>query len=157
METYNKDIHGEVLHAYTYSQFYMRSVSLFYVLISVFAIVLPEYIDICDYFFTGSIILFSLWRIYRVHRNIVIACEKKILFNVPMGVPGWKNMAFFQSMYMSFDYDEIVGVSDDWAYLFLGERVDGGIVEAPIQIKFVSKENKKSIQEWIQKKKRENE
>ena len=74
-----------------------------------------------------------------------------------MGVPGWKNMAFFQSMYMSFDYDEIVGVSDDWAYLFLGERVDGGIVEAPIQIKFVSKENKRSIQEWIQKKKRETE
>lgn len=156
METYDRDIHGNILWECTCSQCYMRSVSLFYVLFTAFWIVSLPYTGIWSYLCATIIFLFSIWRIYRVHRSVVLVCEKRILFNVPRTSISWRLASIFKTQYISFPYDEIVGISEDWNYLFLGERISGGIAEAPIQIRFVSKEDKEAIAEWIQRKKQDN-
>lgn len=153
MEAYDREMHGDILWSCTYSECYMRSVSLFYVLLSVFWMISLSYLTLWDYMGSAVVFLISVWRIYRVHRAVVLVCENKILFSIPVTAPTWRWMAAWKTLYMSFDYEEIVGVSEDWKYLFLGERRTGGIVEAPVQMSFLSSEDKETMQEWIQKKK----
>ena len=48
-----------------------------------------------------------------------------------------------------------MGVSDDWNYLFIGERTAGGIVEVPVQLRYITDADKIKLQEWVERKQRD--
>ncbi|MFQ9401699.1 MAG: hypothetical protein ACLR1D_05020 [Dialister sp.] len=52
------------------------------------------------------------------------------------------------------DYSEVAGVSEDWRFLYLGERSSGGIVEMPVSFRYVSRKDKNKLETWIDKQQR---
>lgn len=156
MDRYNEELYGKILWESSRSLFYTVGLSLLHVLFCVaFVLILLEHPGILSYAAGFAIFLLTLWRIHWIHKSVVLACEKKILVTLPFGYSEFELKNLVCPKYMAFDYEEIVGVSDDWNYLFLGERIAGGIVEVPVQLKYMTSANKRKLQELVERKHRE--
>ncbi len=157
METYDKEIHGEILWVCKRCRIYVVVSSLFYVLFCfIFSIYfIPQ--GISGYLFLILPVAFSLLRIHWLHEPVALICENKFLLPVsPMSSNfNWQSLS--NPLYVVLSYSEIAGVSENWEFLFVGERMSGGMAEIPVQFKFVSRKDKKLLETWIEKKQRKEE
>ena len=86
---------------------------------------------------------------------MALICEKRLLVTIPIFYSEFNAAGLIKPLYMAFDYKEIMGVSDDWNYLFIGERTAGGIVEVPVQPRYITDADKIKLQEWVERKQRD--
>lgn len=156
MDLYSKEAHGQVIWECSRSTSYMAGTSLFYGLFcAAFLILLLEYPGFLSYTMIFLVVLLTLWRIHLVHKSVVLVCERKLLVTIPLFYSRFDVEGLIKPIYMAFDYKEIVGISDDWNYLFIGERTSGGIVEVPVQLRYTAGTDKIKLQEWVERKQRE--
>ncbi len=156
MDMYDRETCGKTLWECSRAKSYIMGASLLYVLLCACLLAyLFSMAGMMTYFLGGLIFVLILWRIHWIHKSVILICEKKALVTVPVYCAEFEWIGLIKPLYMVLDYSEIVGISDDWSCLFLGERVDGGIVELPVQLKYVSPQDKARIQEWIEHKQRQ--
>ena len=134
MDLYSKEEHGQIIWECSRSVLYVAISSLLYVLFCVaFLILLLEHPGILSC--TISFVV--------------------VLLTIPIFYSEFNAAGLIKPLYMAFDYKEIMGVSDDWNYLFIGERTAGGIVEVPVQLRYITDADKIKLQEWVERKQRD--
>lgn len=155
MDTYKESLYGKILWECYRSKIYIVLLSLVYVLLSTGAIVyLITYASEYDYFLmilTGITVMFSLWRINRVHNPVALVCEKKLLVSVPWSFLNSDYYISLRSFYMPIDYKEVAGVSNGWNRMYIGAKMTDGLVALPVQLAYVSFKDKLDLQDWIER------
>lgn len=154
MESYKKEIYGSIEYAATRLRFMIIAVSLMYVVIAIVAIIYTMNYGSLLYVPCAILVAFVLWRINAMHRPVILACSKALLLAVPLGSVSGVNSfsSIFKAKYLPVPYSSIVGFSDDWSILYLGEVDEGGLVKIPVLAKYISAKSKRIITKIIEDK-----
>lgn len=154
MDTYDKQVYGEIAWFASRGSRYIILMSLLY---SAAAIVLLCYAFREGYLFAGAAMLFAVfavWRIYRIHLPVVLVTDRALLV-MPSGIGN----AFFghllQARYAAVEYKTIAGSSQSLDSLYIGESTEGGLVNLPVALYWMSSGDKKTLLLWIEKKQQE--
>ena len=132
METYDEKAHGKVLWVCKRSSVYTTVLSLLYV---------------------AFFVLFFIY-LYSKGKAVAVVCERKLLIPCSPFFEKQNILECIRAKYIALDYSEVAGVSEDWRFLYLGERSSGGIVEMPVSFRYVSGEDKNKLETWIDKQQR---
>ena len=156
METYDEKTHGKILWLCKRASVYTTAVSLLYVAFFVLFFIYLHSKGGAVRFLSVLPFLFSLWQIHRIHEPVAVICEKKLLISCSPFFERRNLAAGIKSSYIALDCSEVAGISEDWRFLFIGERCSGGIVEMPVPFTYISREDKIKLETWIDKQQREN-
>lgn len=159
MDTYKEKLYGKILWECYRSKLYIFFLSLMYVIFSAASIIFAIWHDlnhsIVFYAVAVLVVLFSLWRINRVHSPVALICENKLLVAVPWSFVNSDYYISIHPFYMPVEYKEVAGVSNGWNRLYIGARIAGGIVALPVQLAYVSMGDKIDFQNWVERKQEE--
>lgn len=154
METYDEKAHGKVLWICKRSSVYTTVLSLLYVAFFVLFFIYLYSKGKAVSFFAIIPFFFSLWQIHWLHEPVAVVCERKLLIPCSPFFEKQNILECIRAKYIALDYSEVAGVSEDWRFLYLGERSSGGIVEMPVSFRYVSGEDKNKLETWIDKQQR---
>lgn len=141
MESYREEVYGPILFSGTRVRTLMMGVSLVYAVLAALGIIFARQAGSTSYGLCALWVGFALWRIHAIHRPVILVCEKALLVSVPFWNSAHSKNGIsdiFCTKYMPVSYDSIVGFSNDWSILYLGEAVEGGMVELPVQCTYLS-------------------
>ncbi len=155
MDTFKEELYGKVLWECYRSKAYIIVLSLIYVSISVASIILAMEKGMPYWMIAALVVAFSLWRINRVHHPVALVCERRLLVAVPWSFLSFDYYLTLQALYMPVDYKEVAGVSSHWDRLYIGAPIVGGMVALPVQLSYVSVNDKSSFQDWVETKRDE--
>lgn len=96
-------------------------------------------------------VLFSLWRIHRLHEPVVLVCRDRLLL-LSRGWAGvraglWRPGA----LYWAVDYETIWGFSRGWREVWLGQG-DGALVKVPVGLSQLSANDRERLSRRIEEK-----
>lgn len=153
MDTFKEEVYGKVLWECYRSKAYIIILSLVYVALSTAAIVWAMEEGMPFWLLAVLAVVFSLWRINRVHHPVALICEKRLLVAVPWSFFTFDYYVTLRALYMPVDYNEVAGVSGRWDRLYIGAPSVGGMVALPVQLAYVSLGDKAYFQDWVESKK----
>ncbi|MDY6084698.1 MAG: hypothetical protein SPI25_05570 [Dialister sp.] len=154
MDIYSKEVYGDIAWSASRASGYVILLSLIY---SVASAALLCYAFREGYLCMAAALLFAIfaiWRIYRIHLPIVLVTDAALLV-----MPSRPGDGFFkhplQARYVGVEYKIIAGTSRSMDCLYIGERSEGGLVNLPVALSWLSSKNKKALLSWIEKKQQE--
>lgn len=101
------------------------------------------------------LIVFSLWRIYCRGKTLIFLCETGIVVKRrPESLKEYIKTLFKEdSLYISVQYDKIVGFNQEWSLLLVGAVVVGGVYVIPVDLQYLNLKDKNFIVKFISKQK----
>ncbi len=100
-----------------------------------------------------SMVLFSLWCIYRLHVPLVLVCREHLLLLIPgryWDGGKWKRW-WVKPEYFVTDYPRIFGFSNRWDELYLGMDA-ASLTRVPVALGFLSEKDRNRLWQWIEEK-----
>lgn len=151
MDTYHREIHGEILWKCGCSGTYTVILSVLYAAVCTVMILISFQMEWVYGIPAGAAAFYFLWRIHRLHEPVVLVCEKALLISASDFCDSLIKGCLFRSYFISLEYKEIVGISSSWRKIYLGSRTYGGAAVLFVPLSHLSPSDKEKLLDWIGK------
>lgn len=94
---------------------------------------------------------FSLWRIYMRGQSLIFLAEGGIIFRRSPNTMHERVRTLFNedSLYTYMPYNKVVGFSEKWDAVYIGEYGIGGVYAIPVSFQYINLKHKKFIAKYV--------